>query len=352
MMKFTKTLLLCLILIINVYNTAFGAGLTPSERVARQSILYSIGDNYINDVFYTGGLIVRWNKSEFPLKICVLNMADAPSYYYYAMLRAALAWQEAVPEVLSVKFTKNPDDANIVFRIIKQTKPVSQTKNDESYALAYTTLDIDGKTLKKAYIDFFDKGKTGEYLRAYSVLAVAVHEFGHAIGLSGHPNIGSSVMYALYNLRTARQSDFIAAVDINTVKLLYMIEPDVTNGDKTYEDNTYKADVILGTKEERLDEAIRARKNEMKIKPNDSLVRINLALLYFEKNDIETMYQYIKEAEKLAKYKDDFFRVHATYVYYYYYKKDKKNAKYHLYEALQYQDNDGLRELEKYIDRL
>ena len=68
-------------------------------------------------------------------------MADAPSYYYYAMLRAALAWQEAVPEVLSVKFTKNPDDANIVFRIIKQTKPVSQTKNDESYALAYTTLD-------------------------------------------------------------------------------------------------------------------------------------------------------------------------------------------------------------------
>ena len=81
------------------------------------------------------------------------------------------------------EFTKNPDDANIVFRIIKQTKPVSQTKNDESYALAYTTLDIDGKTLKKAYIDFFDKGKTGEYLRAYSVLAVAVHEFGHAIGL-------------------------------------------------------------------------------------------------------------------------------------------------------------------------
>ena len=350
-MKLYKTFIL-LLLILFISPKAFCAPLTEAERITRQSVLYSTGKNYIEDVFYTGGLIVRWNKAEFPLKICVLNNAGAPSYYYYAMLRAVLAWQEAVPEVLQVKFVKNPDEANIVFRIIKQTKPVSKTKNDKNYTLAYTTLDIKGKELKKAYIDFYDKGKNGKYLRAYSVLAVAVHEFGHALGLSGHPDIKTSVMYALYNLNTARQSDFISAVDINTLKLLYMIQPDITNGDKTLEDNTYRADVILGSKEERLDDAIRARKDELKIKPNDSLTRINLALLYFQKNDLDMMFNYIREAEKYAKYNDELFRVHAAYVYYYYFKKDKINAENHFYEALKYQDNEELRELKKYIDKL
>lgn len=67
-----------------------------------------------------------------------------------------------------------------------------------------TPLDIQARQLKKGklvkmYIYIYDRGKDGKYYDPYRVLNISIHEFGHALGIGGHSNDSSSIMYPLMN---------------------------------------------------------------------------------------------------------------------------------------------------------
>lgn len=350
-MKLKIYLTLFLLFLVAVKNVC-ARELTPSERVARQSILYATGTNYIEKAYYAGGKILRWNKSEFPIKVYVENTVNAPNYYVYAFARSVLIWKTAMKDVLSIKFVNLESEANIVFKVVNNKKYIRQVENNEDSILAYTSPTIKKGKLEKMYIYVYDKGRDNKYYRPYQVLNIAIHEFGHALGISGHSNDASSIMYPLLNAGDEKKSAFISRTDINTLTLLYKVTPDITNGDKSKETGNISAEILLGDKEEREVIAIKQALEEIRIKPTDCLSRLKLAVLYEERKEYQKMLQYIKEAEPLAKTKDEQYSTYVAYAYYYYSQRDKKNAKLYLDKALLIKDDESLKTLERFINLL
>ncbi len=350
-MKFKKILFLFVISLF-FFKGAIAAELTPQERVARQSILYATGSNYLENAYYTGGKILRWNKSEFPIKVYVENSVNAPNYYTYAFIRSVLIWQVALKDVLSIKFVNNESEANIVFKVVNNNKYIRQIKQDDSHTLGYTSPTIKKGKLVKMYIYIYDRGKDGKYYDPYRVLNISIHEFGHALGIGGHSNDSSSIMYPLMNPDKEKKSGFISRTDINTVTLLYKVVPDITNGDKTKEKGNIRAEILLGDEDEREAIAIKQALDEVKIKPTDCFSWLKLAVLYEDRKEYDKMFEYIKKAEPLAKTKEELYSTYVAYSYYYYAKKDKKNAKAYLTRALAIKNDGSLKTLERFINLL
>ena len=178
---------------------------------------------------------------------------------------------------------------------------------------------------------------------------IAVHEFGHALGLWGHSNDANSIMYALFNPKLEKHGLYLNRQDKSTLKLLYMITPDYTNGDSTKEKDTIASEILVGTEEERLDISIEHEKKEALKKKGDSSIRINIASLYEQKGDYDSMLKYIKEAEPLAKTNSELYMVQLSYALYHYRVGNRNSAKKHAMAALNLNDTTEVREFLKYL---
>ena len=350
-MRIKSFLFFFFIIIFSVFE-AHAAELTQSERILKQSILYATGSNYLENTYFAGGKILRWNKSEFPIKVYVENSVNAPNYYTYAFIRTVLIWQSALKDIISLKFVNNEDDANIVFKVVDNKKYIRQVKTNESHILAYTSPLIQKNKLLKMYIYIYDRGNDNQYYKPYQVLNIAIHEFGHALGISGHSSDTTSIMYPLLNPDKEKRSGFISRTDINTINLLYKVYPDITNGDKKKEVGNIKTELLLGSEDERQALAIKQALEEVQIKPTDCLSRLKLAVLYEERQEYNKMLQYIKEAEPLAKTKDELYSIYVAYSYYYYSQKDKQKSKLYLSKALAIKNDGSLKTLEQFINLL
>ncbi len=349
----TKIILFAFFILSVIAPQSAGAqSLTANERVLRQSILYETGANYLENAYYGGGKILRWNRAYFPIKVYLDNSVNAPAYYIHAFVRAVLIWQNALEDVLSLKFVNSEEEANIVFKVVDDKKYIKKPKENESVTLAYTQPVIKNGKLLKEIIYVYDKNRFGQYYKPHEVLNISVHEMGHALGIAGHSEDKTSIMYALYSPDNEKKYAFISKADINTITLLYKVTPDITNGDKTLERGNIRAEIILGSADERTDASISHALDEIKIKPNDCMSRIKLAVLYEEKKDYNSMYKYAKEAEALIRTKNEEYSVDVLFAYYYYAKKDKQNAKLYVKKALEINDNKQLRELDYFINKL
>lgn len=317
----------------------------------KQKVLYEAGSNYLNNVFY-GGKIVRWNKTEFPIKVYIEDLPSMPNYYSKAFETAAKIWEEESEKIITVNFVNREEDANIVFKTVSRKDNIRETQLDETTTLAYTKPIFEGNKLKKTEITFFEKDLNGKMVKPYEVLNIAVHEFGHALGFWGHSNDKNSVMYAFFDSKNQKQGSFLNKQDKTTLKLLYMIKPDITNGDKKQEKDTIPASVLTGSMDERADVSIANAKKEAEMKKGDCMSRLNLAALYEQKNDYETMLKYLKEAEPLAKTDDELYGVYVGYALYYAYKKDKKKALQYANGALNIKNSKEAVELLDFIKTL
>lgn len=350
-MKFKK-FVIRLILFTVFSNSVFAAELTANERLIKQSILYAAGNNYLENAYYANGKILRWNTTEFPIKVFIDNSVNAPDYYNYAFIRAVLIWQSALKDILSIDFTANETEADIVFKVTDNRKLIRKIEDHESTVLAYTSPVINKNILKKQLICVYQKNRDNQYYKPHQILNIALHEFGHALGIMGHSGDKTSIMYALYGMDNDKKSGFISRADINTIMLLYKVKPDITNGDVSKETGTIRAELLLGDTKEREDVAIQKALNEIKIKPKDCLSRLKLAVLYEEKNNYPKMLNAIKEAEPLAQTNEEIYSVYVSYAYYYFAVKNKQNAKKYLEKALQIKNDGSLKELQFYINKL
>lgn len=198
----------------------------------RSEIFYKYGTGYVTECLYNG-IVMHWNKAEFPIKYFIGAKNPAPDYYKSVAASSFGDWQRESGEFLTFVPVSSPEEADIVLYFSDNATDITPDENDE-YKAAVTNPEIgENNTLKKMKIDVLIKDYEGRLFPPSELKIILSHEIGHALGLWGHTKDNSTIMYYSRNNPHSYYSDRIDTSlndkDIATIKLLYALAPDVTN---------------------------------------------------------------------------------------------------------------------------
>lgn len=274
----------------------------PTEDGAKIKVKYFIYDiqreiyrkypeNYITNAVFNQK-IMRWGK--LPITYEYENAEEIPKYFIKEIDNAFTEWEKATEHQILFERNNNPN-------IIIKFEPNNPASNDDTkkYVVAYTTPITDLSTLKNMEIVFYLKDPDGKYFTPNQVYNTALHEIVHALGFMGHCNDKNNIMYltkdSMSVLNDTRED--LTEADINTVKLLYKIKPQITNVNETQSE--YIPFLVLGEEEEVTNEKIKEAKIYIKKAPNLPAGYISLAEGYVAIKDYTRA---IKNLEKALKY--------------------------------------------------
>lgn len=269
-------------------KTAGAAATIANEKILkyRYFILTNTGENYIQQTPFDNK-IIHWNPATFPLKVYIEQSKEIPPYYLAQAKKAFDSWTIATNNFIKFSFISEAEKADISLKFINQTTKCN--KNNCHYTLATTEPIIKkGNVLKKMDIKLTKTTNKGESFTPEQVNIVLMHEIGHALGIMGHSFYDNNLMYPSYFEDTSIHARFhskgISAQDFNTIKLLYSINPDITNKKYSHieSQNLIYAPIILGGKAERTSKKIEQAKQYIAQIPNLPNGYIDLASAYYE----------------------------------------------------------------------
>lgn len=282
----------------------------------KRRIMNSYGHNYIEQTPY-GNNILRWDVSTFPLKVCIdFPMEDnLPQYYRAEITKAFYQWQNST-SFLKFTFVNNVKDAQIVVKFLPLPDN-NCSKSGCKYVVAYTEPTIKNNKLKKMTITMYDKDAYGNYFSDKELYNTILHEIGHSLGIMGHSYSTDDLMYmsneeqqqnSIY-VRFRSSFQYISAKDINTIKLLYNLAPDITNlpNSSINKEKLIYPPIVLGSLEDRQMDKIREAQNYIKKAPNLPIGYIDLGIAYAESGKRQKSIQALTKALELSTTPNDQF---------------------------------------------
>lgn len=177
--------------------------------------------HYLGEVTQMGNL--RWNFDKMPLKVFIDDGSGTPGYqsYYQDYMRKAFnEWQDTSNGKLSWREVSSPNQADIVCVWTAEAKangPGVEAGETKS------TIGVNRFTGEQNIIRARISVLTSLMGRPFSDLdtyKTCLHEVGHAIGMEGHSNTPSDIMYPVLN---KAQTPYLKPRDINTIAHLYSI---------------------------------------------------------------------------------------------------------------------------------
>lgn len=261
----------------------------------RSIILYNIGDNYIEQA-PINNQIMRWDK--FPLKVSIKLDENVPSYYRQSILKAMEQWQTSVP---FVKFTLENKYADIEIKVMPMPNNVCNEKNCK-YIAGYTVPDYKNNHLKKMTVTLYSKDPHGNFFSDKEIYNTTVHELGHALGIMGHSySIGDLMYMSTFYSPNNTSFQYLSLKDINTIKLLYKLIPDITNNPHIETRGLVYAPIVLGTSEQISERKLKEAQNYVKKAPDISNGYVDLGIAYSELGKKKEAIKYFEKAYNLSK---------------------------------------------------
>ena len=251
----------------------------------RYNITRNIGNNYIEQV-PMDNKIIRWDIEKFPIKINIVNETSntLPDYYNIEINKAFSQWQTSV-DILSFEISdKNP---NIIVKISETPKNICDI-GECRFVVGYTEPQINGDNLKSMTITLYNKDPYGNYFSDKELYNTILHEIGHALGIMGHSYSSEDIMYMSTKGNNSIYSPFrssfqyLSTKDINTIKLLYKLYPDITNTDGISTKGLVYPPIILGTRKDITKRKLKEAQNYIKKAPNLALGYIDAGIAYAE----------------------------------------------------------------------
>ena len=151
-----------------------------------------------------GGVVIRWSTNGAPIRVWIQPRhaalgSEVERFVHWPAVvrRAADAWNEVVP---SIEFAGTPDSADAVVRVVwaRRLRPTARAEpaDMEPPGVGRTILSRDSAdVIREALVVLAEEGARGARLGPGAVHAVALHEFGHVLGLMhrrGSPAMAAS----------------------------------------------------------------------------------------------------------------------------------------------------------------
>jgi tetratricopeptide (TPR) repeat protein len=318
----------------------------------RSNLLKGLEINYIYNAS-TGNDILRWDIKSFPLKIYYENKNEVPDYYYQNINKALELWSSRT-NFVKFEETKNSSIANIIIKFKEYS-----SKNCENgickYVVAYTEPKLaNDKTLSQMILTFYKTNPQDKNFSSKEIFNTALHEIGHTLGIMGHSDNEYSIMYPQkneYNNPLSFPEQELKTIDLNTLVLLYRLEPTISNTKNLKSENFYYPPLILGNDNVRILKKLEEIKRYIKEYPTMPAGYINIASVYADLAEFDVALSMLDKAETLAQTTDEKYLIQYNRAIIYFNKQnyDKASNYAHLAKTLKNnQDiNDFIYEIEQ-----
>ena len=276
--------------------------------ILKERLLEGMEDNYIYSAVLNKD-ILRWNAESFPLKVYIDNTSSPGEMYIQSIKKAFNQWSSTTKFLTFTQVFK-PEESDIEIKFTNYDGPKCTSANCK-YVLATTTNRTDEyNRLTKMIITFYKNNPLGEDNTSTQIYNTALHEIGHALGISGHSDNPNDVMYGNNNAVTKfasifeDETAFLSKRDLNTITLLYRLAPTITNSKGWYYENLYYPPLILGNEEEILKKKLDEYQNYIDQYPNYCGGYINIATVYSTMGNNKKAQESLDRAEELSTNQD------------------------------------------------
>lgn len=307
---------------ISQSNSSDSADLVAHKQLDlwKNQILYNIGSNYIEKVPYNDK-ILRWDATKFPLAVSIENYSSnqVPEYYKTSIENAFSQWQSTTGNFLRFKLVNNPQYAQISVKIVSVKNSRNCKEGEEcKYVAAYTEPSLKGNLLNKMVITVYDTNSNNQFFSQKQIYNTVLHEIGHSLGIMGHSDNSNDLMYMQSNSSNDNfdrfRSDFqmISSADVNTLKLLYKLIPDITNTPQSEFNpaNQFFAPIVMGSSEQINSKKMTEAQNYINSAPNIPNGYIDLASAYSEQRDYSKAISALNKALELSSSDNDKFIIY------------------------------------------
>jgi len=257
-------------------------------NITKQTTTQPSNDNYIKFAMDNSGDLITWNKEKMPLKIYIDNSKRVSSAHIRETKNALNTWRNATGNIFNYEYIENPAEADITI-IYK-----GMAEKSSNQTLGLTSTQTSNGYFDKATVTLYTYGQNYAPLTPNDLYNVALHEFGHMLGISGHSNHTSDVMFATYNNGKNRPKLQLSIRDKNTAKALYEIDKN------PYATTQNSITNVLGTKEARKEEKLKQSLDYIKTVPNSPVGYVTAGQVYLENNDEYNAIEYFNKALKIS----------------------------------------------------
>ena len=219
------------------------------------------------------------------------------------------------------------------------------------YVLATTTNKTDEyNRLTKMIITFYKNNPLGEENTSTQIYNTALHEIGHALGISGHSDNPNDIMYGNNNqikefFLLNDQTAYISKRDLNTMALLYRLAPTITNAKGWYYENLYYGPLILGNEEEILRKKLEEYQSYIDQYPNYCGGYINIATVYYNMGNNKQAQESLEKAMSLATNPDEKYLINYNKAVLFYHNQDFHSALVYALKAQLIRNDDTVKAL-------
>jgi|GEM_PF-2164912 len=239
----------------------------------------SIGDNYIKNAI-AGSKVLRWHTDKMPIKLYVERATGVPGYkdyYYSTVLRAMNEWvNNAHGNIISYKAVNSPENADIQVYFVREI----MRNMKENYVAGHAIPKTKRHILYNYEVKILTQKKPeNRSFTEKEIYGTVLHELGHAFGIRGHSSDKRDIMYSGV---VKDQEPGLSERDINTLSLLYTLDPDISNFDKGEKAvaHSQKNEEVLGTEEERLMNKLQEAMEYSEKYPDNVLSWVQLGEVY------------------------------------------------------------------------
>lgn len=244
-------------------------------------------DNYIKKAITSDGELVTWNTTKMPLKVYFDNKYNVSDMYLNAAKKALMTWENASEGLVKFLQINSSNYADIIITF------EGMAMKTENQVLGFTKHSSSDSQINKVEITLYTLGPNYKKLTPTDVYNVALHEYGHMLGIWGHSDDKNDIMYALYDTNAMSSEMSLSARDKNTISTLYKID----KNPYSRENNSITS--ILGNKTTRVNEKLKQELEYVENIPSNPMGYVNVGNSYLALDKEYEAIEYYKEALKL-----------------------------------------------------